>query len=92
MQVTLEFSLLDQTITAEVEVNVTSPGRSESPQSLASAGRPAEELEFEVEGILIKKIQGFSANVSIGREEILWSAIESSEDLYAKVSDVYEEG
>lgn len=93
MQVTLTFPLLDQTITAEVEVTVTSSGRSESPQSLASAGRPAEELEFEIEQIIITKIGEHKINTRIARfnDGILFSLIESSEDLYTKVFDAYGE-
>lgn len=90
MQVSITFPLLDMEITAEVEVTVTSPGRSESPQSLASAGRPAEDLELEVDEITIVKIDGRKTNVWIARQDLLWSAIESSEDLYTKVFDAYE--
>lgn len=90
MQVTLTFPLFDQTITAEIEVTVTSSGRSESPQSLTSAGRPAEDMEFEVDSITISEIDKRTANIWIARQDFLWSAIESSEDLYTKVFDAYE--
>lgn len=97
MQVTLTFPLLDQEITAEVEVTVTSSGRSESPQSLASAGRPAEELEFEIEDITISKINGRSTEPdwqhrNLVQDELLWDLIAQSEDLYTKVFDAYSEG